>query len=131
MGLDTLDEYRIESETERDGWRGWLGRWLTVTGFIVFANAFLVALLFRQLLSFRNQIIFAALGGLVGVAGMRLRGNNREAIRIALITVSVGIAVTIVMNLLEARFGFLGMVATLLMLAWLIGKFTERIREKL
>jgi hypothetical protein len=43
----------------------------------------------------------------------------------------VGIAVTIVMNLLEARFGFLGMVATLFMLAWLIGKFTERIREKL
>lgn len=131
MGLDTLEEYRIESENERDGWRGWLGRWLTFTGFIVFANAFLVALLFRQLLSFRNQLICAALGGLVGIAGMLLRGNNREAIGIAAVTVSVGIAVTIAMNLLEARFGFLGMVAALLMLAWLIGKFTERIREKL
>ena len=131
MGLDTLEEYRIESENERDDWRDWLGRWLTFTGFIVFANAFLVALLFHQLLSFRNQISFAGLGGLVGVAGMLLRGNNREAIRIAAVAVSVGIAVTIAMNLLEARFGFLGMVATLLMLAWLISKFTERVRERL
>lgn len=131
MGLDTLEAYRIESENERDGWRGWLGKLLIFTGFIIFANAFLVALLFRQLLSFRNQIIFAALGGLVGVAGMLLRGNHREAIGIALITVSVGIAVAIAMNLLEARFGFLGMAAALLMLAWLIGKFVEHIREKL
>jgi hypothetical protein len=48
---------------------------MAFAGFIVLANTFFVALLFRHILSFRNQLIFALVGGIVGVAGMLLAGT--------------------------------------------------------
>ena len=129
MGLDTLDRYL--SESERAGWRGVLGNVLSVTGFVVLANAFLIALLFRKLLSFRYQIILAIAGAIVGVLGMILRGSSRERIRTAVIASISAIGATVIVSLLEQRFGWLVMVAMVLAFAWLVQRFEEHAWKKL
>ena|SRR5437764_889243 len=131
MGLDTLEQYRIESETERSGWRGLIGRMLTLVGFIVLANAFIAALFFRHILAFRYQIIFAVLGGLVGLAGMVLRGNSRAQIRAAMATVMAAIGATIIVSLLEERFGWLIMLVVMIVVVWLVQKLEEHAWKKL
>jgi hypothetical protein len=129
--MKTIEQYEIESENERGGWRGLVGKALTFAGFILFANAFIVALLFRHLLSFRNQVIFAIAGGAIGVLGMIVRGNKRELIEPAVCAVVAGIIATIAINLLEERFGFIVMCAVGLAFAWLVSLFVNRMNEKL
>src|SRR2546423_10838856 len=101
MGFDTLEQYRSESETERGGWRGLLGKTLTFAGFIVLANAFVVALFFRHLLAFRYQLSSSVLGALVGVLGMWLRGNSHEQIWMATGPAIGAIVVMILMAVME------------------------------
>ncbi|HVG18779.1 MAG TPA: hypothetical protein VNI02_06970 [Blastocatellia bacterium] len=129
--MDTIEQYRAESENERGGWRGALGKVMTFAGFIVFANAFLVALLFRHLLSFRNQVILAVVGGIIGLAGMAVRGNKRELIEPAAFAVVAGIIATVAINLLQERYGFVVMVVAALTFCWLVNRFIEHVDKKL
>ena len=131
MGLDTLEEYRLESETERGSWRGLLGTMLTFAGFVVLANAFVVALLFRHILAFRYQLIFAALGALVGLLGMWLRGNNRAQMGKAMAVTVAAIITMILAAVMEARFGWWGMIAVLLIIGWLLMKVEQYSWKKL
>jgi hypothetical protein len=129
--MNTIEKYRVESENERGGWRGVVGKAMTFAGFIVFANAFLVMLLFRHLLSFRNQIILAAVGGVIGVAGMSVRGNKRELIAPAAVAVAASIGVAIAMHFLEEKYGFIVMVAVALVFVWLVNRFIAYTNERL
>jgi uncharacterized membrane protein YcgQ (UPF0703/DUF1980 family) len=131
MALETLDAYRSQAETERAGLRGLIGRAMTFAGFIVLANAFVVALLFRHLLSFRNQIICAVAGALVGLIGMLVRGNTRPQLTTAAIAVTGAIAATVIVAFLEERFGLLVLVGIVLALVWLIQKFEQRLWKRL
>lgn len=131
MPLDTIEQYEVEGESERDGWRGLTGRLLTFTGFIVLANAFLIALLFRHMLSARNQVLFAAAGGIMGVTGMLLRGNKREHVRTAIFGSITGILLTAVMSFLLDKFSVFAVGALMLVLAWLIQRLEERAWKKL
>ena len=131
MGLDTLDSYRSQAESERLGLRGMIGRAMTFVGFFVLANAFLIALLFRHLMSFRNQIICAVTGAVVGLIGMVVRGNKRPQLMTAGIASTAAIAATVIVFLLEERFGLPALVGIVLVLAWLIQKFEERMWKRL
>jgi hypothetical protein len=131
MGLDTLDEYRLESETERGGWRGLLGTILTFVGFIVLANAFVIALFFRHNLAFRYQLICSVLGTLVGLLGMWLRGNNRAQIGKAAAVAVAAIITMVLAALMEARFGWWGMIAVMAVIGWLLIKVEEYSWKKL
>jgi ammonia channel protein AmtB len=131
MGLDTLDNYRSEAESERLGLRGMIGRAMTFVGFIVLANAFLIALLFRHLLSFRNQIIFAVSGAVVGLIGMVVRGNTRSQLATATIASIAAVAVFVIVSFLEERFGLMALVGIVLVIAFLIQKFEERLWKRL
>lgn len=131
MGFDTLDQYRLESETERGGGRGLLGKTLTFAGFIVLANAFVVALFFRHILAFRYQLIFAVLGALVGLLGMWLRGNSREQMMAALGPAVGAIVAMVVMAVTEARFGWWGMMAIMAGIGWLLIKLEQHSWKKL
>jgi len=126
MGLDTLDGYRIEAESEKPGWRGATGRLLTFAGFVVLANAFLVAMLFRHILSFRAQILSALAGGTVGVVGMIIRGNRRDQINVAAISFGCLVLTMIVVAMIEERFGWLGLVIFVLVFGWLVQRLEER-----
>jgi uncharacterized membrane-anchored protein len=131
MGFDTLEQYRSESETERGGWRGLLGKTLTFAGFIVLANAFVVAMFFRHLLAFRYQLIFAVLGALVGWLGMWLCGNRREQMWMAMGPAIGAIVAMILMTVMEARFGWWGMMAVMAAIAWLLIKLEQHSWKKL
>ncbi|HEY9231781.1 MAG TPA: hypothetical protein VIS78_06530 [Blastocatellia bacterium] len=131
MGFDTLEQYRSESETERGGWRGLLGKTLTFAGFIVLANAFIVAMFFRHILAFRYQLIFAVLGALVGWLGMWLRGNRREQMWMAMGPAIGAIAAMILMTVMEAHFGWWGMIAVMVAIAWLLHKLVQYAWKKL
>jgi hypothetical protein len=121
--MNTIEQYRVESENERGGWRGVVGKVMTFAGFIIFANAFLVTLLFRHLLSFRNQIILTVAGGIIGVLGMVIRGNKRELIVPAVVAAITGIVVTVAMNFLEGKYGFIVMIVLALVFVWLVNRF--------
>src|SRR5215217_729678 len=125
--MNSIEQYEIESENERGGWRGLVGKLLTFAGFILFANAFIVAIIFRHILSFRNQVIFAIAGGVIGLLGMLIRGNKRELIEPAAIAVVAGVIATTAINLLEERFGFIVMCAVGLAFAWLVSLFVNRV----
>ena len=131
MGLDTLEQYRQENETERRGWRGLAGKVLTFAGFIVLANAFIVALFFRHILAFRYQVLFAVLGSLVGLCGMLLRGNSRAQIVVAMSAAISAIVAMIIVTLLEERFGWLTMIGLMIVVVWLVQKLEERAWKKL
>ncbi|HJQ23238.1 MAG TPA: hypothetical protein VKA60_04935 [Blastocatellia bacterium] len=126
MEFDTLEQYRSESETERGGWRGLLGKTLTFAGFIVLANAFIVAMFFRHILAFRYQLICSVLGALVGWLGMWLRGNSREQVWLAMAAAIAAIVTMILMAVMEARFGWWGMMAVLVFIALLLHKLVQR-----
>src|SRR5689334_21029574 len=113
MAFDTLEEYRLEGETERGGWRGLLGTILTFAGFIVLANAVVVALFFRHVLAFSYQLIFSVLGTLVGLLGMWLRGNNRAQMGKVAATAVAAIITMVLAAVMEARFGWWGMIAVM------------------
>ncbi|MFP5262809.1 MAG: hypothetical protein ACLGJB_12970 [Blastocatellia bacterium] len=129
--MNTIDRYRAESENERGGWRGAVGKAMTFAGFVVFANAFLVALLFRHLLSFRNQIILTVAGGIIGLAGMAVRGNKRELIGPAAIAVTGGVVTTLAVNFLQEEYGLVVMVVAALGFAWLVNRFVDYVNERL
>lgn len=131
MKFDTLDAYSSQAESERLGLRGMIGRAMTFAGFIVLANAFLIALLFRHLLSFRNQIICALAGAVVGLIGMVVRGNTRSQLATAAIASMTAIAVFVIVSFLEERFGIIALVGIVLVLALLIQKFEERLWKRL
>lgn len=131
MALETLDQYRSEAETERPGLRGLIGRAITFAGFIILANAFLVALLFRHVLSFQNQIICALAGAVVGLIGMLIRGNTRSQIATVAFASTGVISATILVSFLEERFGLLVLVGVVLASVWLIQKFEERLWKRL
>ena len=131
MGFDTLDQYRLESETERGGWRGLLGTMLTFVGFVVLANAFVIALLFRHILAFRYQLLFAVLGALLGVLGMWLRGNSRAQMGKAMAVAIAAIITMILAAVMEAYFGWWGMIAVLLIIGWLLMKVEQYSWKKL
>ena len=131
MPLDTIEQYQIESEDERDGWRGPIGKLLTFTGFIVLANAFIVAMFFRHMLSLRYQILFAVIGGGVGVTGMLMRGNKREHVTTAILVSVAGIISTAVMAFLLDRFGLLAVAAVVFVVGFLVIKLEERAWKKL
>ena|SRR5437867_3213303 len=126
MALDTLDQYGADSEIERGGLRGLTGIVLTFGGFILLANAFLVALLFRHLLSFRNQLLCAAVGAGFGVIGLVLRGKKRSQIVTAAIASTAAIVATIIIQFVEERFGILLLGAAVVLFVWLIQKLEER-----
>jgi hypothetical protein len=129
--LDTLDEYSFEAETERIGLRGVIGRAMTFIGFIALANVFLIALLFHQLLSFQNQIVFAAVGSVVGLVGMVLRGNTLSQLRTAAIASTAAVAATLIVYVLEERFGLWALIALALVFGWLVQKFEHFVWKKL
>lgn len=129
--MNTIDRYRVESENERGGWRGALGKAMTFAGFIVFANAFLVALLFRHLLSFRNQIILTVAGGIIGLAGMVVRGNKRELIGPAAVAVAGGVIAAVAINCLQESYGFVVMIVAALAFCWLVNRFINHMDKKL
>ena len=131
LKLDTLDEYRFQAETERSGLRGGGGRAMTFVGFIVLANVFLIALLFHRLLSFQSQIIFAAAGAIIGLVGMLLRGNTLAQLRNAAIASTAGIAATLIVYVLEERFGLWALVPIALVFGWLVQKFEHYVWKKL
>lgn len=126
MGLDTIDAYRIESESEKTGWRGATGRFLTFAGFVVLANAFIIAMLFRHVLSFRAQLLWAVAGGVVGVVGMIIRGNRRDQISTAAIVCGSLILATIVVSWIEERFGWVVLIGIVLVFGWLVQRLQER-----
>jgi hypothetical protein len=98
---------------------------------VVLANTFLIALLFRKLLLFRYQIILAVVGAIVGVLGMILRASSRERIRTAVIASTSAIGATVVVSLLEQRFGWLVVVAMVLAFAWLVQSVEQHAWKKL
>ena len=105
MKFDALDTYSAQAESQRLGLRGVIGRTITFAGFIVLANAFIIALLFRHLLSFQTQVVFASAGAVVGLTGMMVRGNTRTQVTAAVIASTSTIAATIIVSFLEERFG--------------------------
>ena len=131
MDLDTLDQYRSEAETERVGLRGVIGKALTVAGFIALANAFVIAMLFRHLLSFKNQLICASVGAVVGLIGMMIRGNTRLQLTTAAVSSTGAIAATVIVAFLEDRFGLPILVGVVLLGVWLIQKFEQRLWKRL
>ena len=131
MGFDTLDQYRLESETERSGWRGLLGKILTFAGFILLANAFVVALFFRHILAFRYQLICSVLGALVGLLGMWLRGNSGEQKWVAGAASAAAITTMILMAALEAYFGWWGMIAVIAIVVLVAQKLEQHSWKKL
>ena len=131
MALQTFDRYRADAESERAGLLGLAGRVMTFAGFIILANAFLVALLFRLFLSFRNQILCASVGAVTGVIGFLLREKTRPQIITAVIASTAAIAATVLVQLIEERFGLLLLAAAVCLLVWLIQKFEERLWKKL
>lgn len=104
---------------------------MTFTGFIILANAFFIALLFRHLLSFRNQIVFALAGAVVGLIGMLVRGNTRPQLTTAAIAAAGAIAATIIVPVMEERFGLLVLVGVVLALVWVIQKFEQHVWKRL
>ena len=131
MEFETLEQYRQEGETEREGWRGLIGKTLTFAGFIVLANAFIVAMFFRHTLAFKYEIICAVIGAFVGVAGMRLRGNNFDQILTAIGASAAAIVTMIVMTLLESYFGWVAMLVVAIVFGWLVQKLQEHAWKKL
>jgi Na+/H+-translocating membrane pyrophosphatase len=131
MALETLDQYRSQAESERAGLRGLIGKAMTFAGFIILANTFLLALLFRHVLSFRNQIVCALVGAVVGLIGMLVRGNTRSQLTTAALASSGAIAATVIVSFLEERFGLLILVGIVLVLAWLIQNFEKRAWKRL
>ena len=131
MALETLDTYRSQAETERAGLRGLIGRVMTFAGFVVVANAFLVALLFRHLLPFRYQIICAFTGTIVGLFGMLIRGNTRLQLTTAAIAGTSAIAATVIVSFMEERFGLLVLVGVVLALVWVIQIIEGRVWKRL
>ena len=122
MGLETIDDYCSEAEYERGGWRRSLGRIMTFGGFVILANAVLVALLFRHLLSFRDQLVLALIGAVVGVLGMLVRGNKRSHVRVAAFASVGAVVATLIVSILEERFGVLAVAGLVLVFAFLIQK---------
>jgi hypothetical protein len=131
MSFDTLEQYRQEGETERAGWRGPAGRALTFAGFVVLANAFVVALFFRHILAFRYQLLFAVLGALVGLLGMWLRGNSPAQVWKAMGAAAAAVITMSLMAVMEARFGWWGMIAVMAVIGWLLLKLEEHSWKKL
>ena len=131
MEFETLDQYRNEAENERSGWRGLIGRLMTFAGFIVLANAVVVALLFRHILSFRYQVLCAVLGAVVGILGMLVRGNKREHITAAAIGSAAAILATVVVSLLEERFGIFIIAGFVLIFGWAIQRIEQRVWKNL
>jgi len=131
MEFETLDQYRNEAENERSGWRGWIGRLMTFAGFIVLANAVVVALLFRHILSFRYQVLCAIIGAAVGVLGMLVRGNRLEHITTAAIASTAAILATVVVSLLEERFGIFIIAGLVLVFGWAIQRIERRVWKNL
>ncbi|HEX8088775.1 MAG TPA: hypothetical protein VF762_07980 [Blastocatellia bacterium] len=129
--MNTIDQYRVESENERGGWRGALGKMMTFAGFIIFANAFLVALLFRHLLSFRNQITLTVVGGIIGLAGMAVRGNALSLIGPAAAAVVAGVIATVAINFLQEEYGLVVMAVAALVFCWLVNRLVDHVNEKL
>ena len=131
MQFETLDQYRNEAETERSGWRGWIGRLMTFAGFIVLANAVVVALLFRHILSFRYQVFCAIIGAVVGMLGMLVRGNKHEHMSAAAIASVAAILATLAVSLLEERFGIFIIAGFVLVLGWAIQRIELRVWRNL
>jgi hypothetical protein len=131
MEFETLEQYRQEGETEREGWRGLIGKTLTFAGFIVLANAFIVSMCFRHMLAFKYEIICAVIGGFVGVIGMRLRGNNLDQILTAAGASAATIFTMIVMRLLESYFGWAAMIVVAIVFVLLVQKLEEHAWKKL
>lgn len=131
MAFETFDKYRSEAETERAGLRGLIGRAMTFAGFVVVANAFLAALLFRHLLPFRYQIVCALTGAVVGLFGMFLRGNTRLQLTTAAIAATCAIAATVIVSFIEERFGLLVLVGVGLALVLVIQVIERRVWKRL
>jgi hypothetical protein len=127
--MKTIEKYRIENENERGGWRSLVGAAMAFIGFIVFANATFVALFFRQALSLPTELMFIAIGGVVGVVGLTIRGYKRELIILPAITVLGGIITTLVVNLLDSQFGFWGILIFGAVMLWCANKLFSRVDE--
>jgi hypothetical protein len=127
--MKTLEKYRIEHENERGGWRSLIGAAMAFIGLVVFANVTLVALFFRQALSLPTELMFIAIGGVVGIAGLTIRGYKRELVILTAITVLGGMITTLVVNLLESQFGLLGLLIFGAIMAWCANRLFSRVDE--
>jgi len=126
MSFDVLDEYAEAARTDRGGWRGVLGKVMTFAGFIVLANAVIVALLFRHLLSFRDQLLCVIIGSIVGVIGMILRGNKTEHIVAASAACASGALTSVLFNLFDGKYGVFILAGIVLIVALVIQKIEQR-----
>jgi hypothetical protein len=131
MELDTLQQYKLESENEKDGWRGVLGKILTFSGFIVLANAFLIGLLFRHLMSFSTEMIIAATGAAVGAVGMIIRGNKRSHVLTAVFLSLGAILTRVIVSFALERFGWIVLIVGVVLFVWLVQRLEQRAWEKL
>jgi hypothetical protein len=131
MPFDTLEQYEEEAKIRKGGIRGAVGRVLMFGGFIVLANSFIVAILFRHALSFRTEMILSLTGAVVAVAGMFLAGTTGTLVETAIIGVVAAIVAQVLMELLRDAIGFWGMAAILLAGCFLIFKLEERSWRKL
>jgi hypothetical protein len=127
--MNTIEKYRIENENEHGGWRSVVGAVLAAVGLIVFANATLVALLFRQALSLKTEIMLVAVGGVIGIVGLRIRGYKSELIIPAILTVVGGFGATLLVSFVTAQFGFLGLLLFGAILVWSVNKLFSRVDD--
>jgi hypothetical protein len=127
--MNTIEKYRIENENEHGGWRRVVGAGLAGVGLLVFANATLVALLFRQALSLQTEIMLVAVGGVIGVVGLRIRGYKSELIIPAILTVVGGLGATLLVNIVTGQFGFLGLLLFGATMAWSVNKLFSRVDD--
>jgi hypothetical protein len=127
--MKTIEKYRIENENERGGWRSLAGAAMAFIGFIVFANATFVALLWRQALSFKTELLLIAVGGVIGIVGLLIRGYKSALIIPTALTVLGGVIGTVTVNLVEGQFGLLGLLVFGAFMAWGVNRLASRVEE--
>jgi hypothetical protein len=127
--MNTIDKEMLEEQTEPSGWRRIVGSLLAFTGLMVFANVTIVALLFRQAVSLKVELLFIAAGGLIGVIGMMVRGDKKELLEPTIVTVAGGLIATLFVNFVSGQFGFLGILIFGAGMLWLVNKLFSRVED--
>jgi hypothetical protein len=124
--MQTLRSYE-DTDGDAAAWRRWLGAGLSLLGFTLLANAFLILLPFGHLLSFWAEVALSAAGGLIGTAGLWVARRKNASLVEPLVLLIAGILSKVGVGFVSHRFGMLGLVVLVVIVGWWANRMYSRV----